>query len=79
MGATRGQVIKKLLVESFLIAVLGGVFGFFIALWVRDSLIALSPGGVSRFQQISFDLPVLGFTFLIASLRFVAGMAGIPR
>ena len=71
VGATRGQVIKKLLVESFLIAVLGGVFGFFIALWVRDSLIALSPGGVSRFQQISFDLPVLGFTFLIASLTTV--------
>jgi putative ABC transport system permease protein len=71
VGATRGQVIKKLLVESFLIAVLGGVFGFFIALWVRDSLIALSPGGVSRFQQISFDLPVLGFTFVIASLTTV--------
>jgi putative ABC transport system permease protein len=38
---------------------------------VRDGLIALSPEGVSRFQQISFDLPVLGFTFLIASLTTV--------
>ena len=32
---------------------------------------ALGPEGVSRFQQISFDLPVLGFTFLIASLTTV--------
>jgi putative ABC transport system permease protein len=32
---------------------------------------ALSPGDVSRFQQISFDLPVLGFTFLIASLTTI--------
>ena len=66
VGATRGQLIKKLLIESFVIALLGGSLGFFIAVWVRDGLIALSPGGVSRFQQISFDFPVLGFTFLIA-------------
>src|SRR5437879_8676558 len=42
-----------------------------MAVWVRNGLIALSPGDVSRFQQISFDLPVLGFTFLIASLTTV--------
>ena len=44
---------------------------FFFAVWVRDGLIALSPGDVSRFQQISFDLPVLRFTFLIASFTTV--------
>src|SRR5213083_1818934 len=71
VGATRGQIIKKLLLESFLIAILGGALGFFIAVWLRDALIALGPGDVSRFQQISFDLPVLGFTFLIASLTTV--------
>ena len=71
VGATRGQIIKKLLLESFVIALLGGALGFFFAVWVRDGLIALSPEGVSRFQQISFDLPVLGFTFLIASLTTV--------
>ena len=71
VGATRGQIIKKLLIESFLIALLGGALGFFLAVWVREGLIALSPGDVSRFQQISFDLRVLGFTFLIASLTTV--------
>ena len=71
VGATRSQIVKKLLIESFVIALLGGALGFFMALWVRDGLMALSPGGVSRFQQISFDLPVLGFTFLIASLTTV--------
>src|SRR5438477_599456 len=71
VGATRGEIIKKLLFESFLIALLGGALGFLFAVWVRSSLIALSPGDVSRFQQISFDLPVLGFTFLIASLTSV--------
>jgi len=71
VGATRGQIIRKLLLESFLIAILGGALGFFVAVWLRDALIALGPEGVSRFQQISFDRPVLGFTFLIASLTAV--------
>ncbi len=71
VGAARGQIIKKLLIESFVIALLGGALGFLFAVWVRNGLIALSPGDVSRFHQISFDLPVLGFTFLIASLTTV--------
>ena len=71
VGATRGEIVKKLLIESFVIALLGGALGFFLAIWVRDGLIALSPGDVSRFHQISFDLPVLGFTFLVASLTTV--------
>jgi putative ABC transport system permease protein len=71
VGATRGQIIKKLLMESFLIALLGGMLGFFIAVWARDGLIALSPPGISRFQRIAFDPTVLGFTFLIASLTTV--------
>src|SRR5881392_149170 len=75
VGATRGQIIKKLLIESFLVALLGGALGFLFALWLRGGLIALSPGDVSRFQQISFDLPVLGFTFLVASLTtFIFGL-----
>ena len=71
VGATRAQIIKKLLIESFVIALLGGALGFLIAVWVRNGLVVLSPGDVSRFQQISFDLPVLGFTFLIASVTTV--------
>ena len=71
VGATRGAIVKKLLIESFVIALLGGAVGFLFAVWVRNGLIALSPGDVSRFQQVSFDLPVLGFTFLVASLTTV--------
>ena len=35
VGASRGQIIKKLLIESFVIAFIGGALGFFIAVWVR--------------------------------------------
>jgi putative ABC transport system permease protein len=71
VGATRGQIIKKLLLESFFVALLGGALGFLFAVWVRNGLIALSPGEVSRFQEVSFDLRVLGFTFLMASVTAV--------
>jgi len=71
VGATRGQIIKKLLLESFLVALLGGALGFLFAIWVRNGLVALSPGDVSRFQEVSFDLRVLGFTFLVASITTV--------
>src|SRR2546421_1904890 len=67
VGATRSQIIQKLLIEGLLIALFGGALGFCIAVWVRDGLIALGPRGVERFQQISFNLPVLAFTFAIAS------------
>src|SRR5438874_882838 len=71
VGATRGQIIKKLLLESFLVALLGGALGFLFAIWVRNGLVAVSPGDVSRFQEVSFDLRVLGFTFLVASITTV--------
>src|SRR5438552_323521 len=71
VGATRGQIIKKLLVESFLVALLGGALGFLFAIWIRNGLVSLSPGDVSRFQEVSFDLRVLGFTFLVASITTV--------
>ena len=71
VGATRRQIIRQLLLESFLIAVLGGVLGLFIAAWVRDVLIGLAPQDVSRFQDVAFDLPVLAFTFAIAAITSV--------
>src|SRR5437016_5187491 len=68
VGASRGQIVRQLLVESFVIALLGGVLGVFIALWVRDALIALGPQGVARFHEISFDFAVLVFAFVAALL-----------
>src|SRR5215472_7371830 len=38
---------------------------------MRDLFVKLGPEGVVRFQQVSFDFPVLVFTFLIASLTTV--------
>src|SRR5437899_13098052 len=71
VGASRAQIVRQLLIESFVIAVLGGTLGLFIALWARDALRVLAPQSVSRFQEISFDLPVLVFTFAVAAVTAV--------
>src|SRR5438270_6078234 len=71
VGASRIQITRQLLIEGFLVALLGGALGFFIALWARDALVALAPQSVSRFHDVSFDLTVLGFTFVVAWLTTV--------
>jgi putative ABC transport system permease protein len=68
LGAGRGQIIRQLLIESMLIALLGGVLGFLIAFWGRDAIIALSPAGVPRLNDVAFDDQVLAFTFGLALL-----------
>ncbi len=75
VGASRTQIVRQLLIESFLIALLGGTLGFVLALWTRDALSILAPQDVSRFQGVSFNLPVLGFTFMITS--FTALLFGL--
>ena len=71
IGASRAQVIRQLLIESFCIALIGGALGLLFGIWSRDALVALAPTGAPRFEGISFDARVLGFTFLLASLTAV--------
>ncbi len=71
VGASRMQIVRQLLIESTVIALLGGAFGYLFAVWSRDAVIALGPSGVARFQEVSFDVRVLGFTFALAGLTSV--------
>ncbi len=68
IGAGRGQIVRQLLLESLLVALLGGAGGFLLALWARDALATLGPAGVERFRHLPFDARVLGFTFLLSCL-----------
>ena len=75
LGADRSQIIRQLLIESLLIALLGGILGFLIAFWGRDAIVALSPAGVPRLQEVSLDGGVLAFTLGLALVtNFLFGL-----
>jgi putative ABC transport system permease protein len=71
IGATRWQIIRQLLIESLVLALIGGLLGLFLAAWGRDLLVALSPPGVRRFQETRLDGRVLLFTGVLAVVTSV--------
>jgi putative ABC transport system permease protein len=70
MGATRLRLIRQILVESVIVALLGGVFGLALARWCMAVVSALIPQGVLH-DRIILDLRVLGFTFVLSLLTGV--------
>ncbi|HJR05986.1 MAG TPA: ABC transporter permease [Pyrinomonadaceae bacterium] len=76
LGAGRWRIMRQLLTESLLLAVMGGVFGLLLALWGTDILIAAAPDDVPRLADAHVDLRVLGFTLGVAVLTgLVFGLA----
>src|SRR2546423_2362792 len=71
MGAGRGQIVRQLLLESFVISMIGGGLGLIFATWGRDALVAFAPAGAPRFEGIGFDWRVMAFTFLLATLTTI--------
>lgn len=65
LGASRGRVVRQLLLESLMLALIGSVIGIILAYVFLPLLLTLSPTSVVRAEAIGIDLQVLGFTFLI--------------
>lgn len=45
IGASRGQLVRQLLIESFVLAGAGGALGILLAFWTTRGLLALIPSG----------------------------------
>jgi putative ABC transport system permease protein len=64
IGATRWQIVRQLLLESSLLAILGGTLGALLAIWGVDFLPKVMPGAWSlpRLDETRVDATVLLFT-----------------
>jgi predicted permease len=69
LGASRGQIISQLLVESLLLSMGGGLAGLLLAVWIDETLVSFLPS-VTNTLTISAtpDWRVLGFTIAISLL-----------
>ncbi len=66
IGANSGRLVRQLLAESVLLAVLGGAVGWLAALWGTGLLAAQLPPELPHLRPIGLDARAFGFTLLLA-------------
>ncbi len=76
IGATRARVIRQLVTESALLAVVAGVLGVLIAAWGIRGLLAIAPQGLPRLDEVGVNWRMLGFAMAASlSASFIFGLA----
>ena len=71
LGARRGRIIRQLLTEATVLAMLGGALGLLLAIWGVDLLLALAPKDLAGLKNAGIDYRVLGFTMAVSVLTGV--------
>ena len=66
IGASRLQLIRHVMVESLLLALIASGVGWMLAIWAISSAVPWAPASIPRLAEVSVDGKVLGFAALIA-------------
>ena len=66
LGAGPWRLLRQVLTESVILALLGGVAGVLLAVWGVDLLKSIGAQTVPRLREVSLDLRVLTATFAVS-------------
>jgi putative ABC transport system permease protein len=66
LGATRGHLVRQMLAESTVLAVVGGLLGLLLASVGTSALLAISPDSIPRAGEVGVNFWVLGFALLVS-------------
>jgi predicted permease len=81
IGAGRGRIVRQMLTEAVVLAVMGGALGLFVARWASAALVQLahSRGSTDAFA-VNLDGRVLAFTAAVCLLAgLIFGLAPASR
>lgn len=66
LGANRWRIIRQLLTESFMLAIIGAALGVVLAHWGTSLIANQLPASIPRLAEANVDLRVLAFTLGIS-------------
>jgi putative ABC transport system permease protein len=68
LGASRARIFRMVLTESFVLGLIGAVFGVLLAMVAQAAIKSANPGGIPRIEEVGINPWVLAFTLLVALL-----------
>jgi putative ABC transport system permease protein len=68
LGAGRGRLIRQIVTEAMVLALIGGAAGVLLAVWATRSFVALAGGTLPPGATIGLDVRVLLFTLVVATM-----------
>jgi putative ABC transport system permease protein len=70
LGASRGRLVRQLVIESLLLAAVGGAAGIIVAYWATTALVTLTAGAltVGNIEPIRLDSTCLTFALVVSTL-----------